>query len=44
MEGTQKALLAQWLGQDVSDLMAAAGSFFSSLGGYPLPKLEAMRS
>lgn len=44
MEFTQKALLGQWLGDDVVHLMASAGSLFESIGGYPLPNLEAMRS
>jgi hypothetical protein len=44
MEFAQKALLGQWLGDDVAHLMASAGSFFESIGGYPLPNLEAMRS
>jgi hypothetical protein len=44
MELTRNALLSQWLGDDVAQLMAGAGSFFTSMGGYPLPKLEALQS
>ncbi|OBT82914.1 hypothetical protein VE02_08970 [Pseudogymnoascus sp. 03VT05] len=44
MELTRNALLSQWLGNDVAQLMAGAGSFFASMGGYPLPRLEALQS
>lgn len=44
MEATWGALLGQWLGDDVAQLMANAGSFFTSIGGYPLPKLQALQS
>ncbi|KAJ4204139.1 hypothetical protein NW759_014976 [Fusarium solani] len=43
MEATRQALLGQWLGDDVAQLMASAGTFFADLGGYRLPKLEALQ-
>ncbi|EEU38101.1 uncharacterized protein NECHADRAFT_95917 [Fusarium vanettenii 77-13-4] len=43
MEATRQALLGQWLGNDVAQLMTSASTFFADLGGYPLPKLEALQ-
>ncbi|KIH86426.1 short chain dehydrogenase/reductase [Sporothrix brasiliensis 5110] len=38
LETTRAALVGQWMGEDVTDLMARAGQLFAELGGYPLPK------
>ncbi|CAM1508742.1 Fc.00g055900.m01.CDS01 [Cosmosporella sp. VM-42] len=43
MEGMRGALLGKWLGDDVAQLMASASTFFADLGGYPLPKLDAIQ-
>ncbi|KAL1897978.1 hypothetical protein Sste5346_003832 [Sporothrix stenoceras] len=38
LETTRAALVTQWMGEDVTTLMAEAGKLFAKLGGYPLPK------
>ncbi|CAK7229567.1 hypothetical protein SBRCBS47491_007291 [Sporothrix bragantina] len=38
LETTRAALIKQWMGEDVTTLMAEAGKLFAKLGGYPLPK------
>ncbi|ERT03346.1 short chain dehydrogenase/reductase [Sporothrix schenckii 1099-18] len=38
LETTRAALVGQWMGEDVTALMAGAGKLFAELGGYPLPK------
>ncbi|EPE09365.1 short chain dehydrogenase [Ophiostoma piceae UAMH 11346] len=38
LENTRSALIEDWMGDDVKQLMGGAGKLFASLGGYPLPK------
>ncbi|OAA58495.1 short chain dehydrogenase/reductase [Niveomyces insectorum RCEF 264] len=41
LERTRAQLTTQWMGEDVTTLMAKAGQLFDRLGGYPLPKKKA---
>ncbi|KAL2106858.1 hypothetical protein VUR80DRAFT_6111 [Thermomyces stellatus] len=38
LEGPRTEFMPEWVGKDVTSLMAEAGKLFESLGGYPLPK------
>lgn len=38
IEAQRKALIPQWLGQDIADIMVNGGKFFEDIGGYTLPK------
>jgi hypothetical protein len=38
IETARTALTKQWLGQEITDIMAKGGKFFDDMGGYTLPK------
>lgn len=38
LEGPRERFTSEWLGADVTDLMAQGKKLFDELGGYPLPK------
>ncbi|KAJ5625455.1 hypothetical protein N7510_001764 [Penicillium lagena] len=40
LEFTRTEMMSQWLGQDVVDFMYRAFGFFTSIGGYQLPKIS----
>ncbi|EXJ94485.1 hypothetical protein A1O1_02881 [Capronia coronata CBS 617.96] len=42
MESSLKRITGVWLGNDAAETMAKAGSFFTDIGGYVLPKLAAI--
>lgn len=39
MEESRQALVPDWLGEDVSEMMSKIGTLLVEMGGYPLPKL-----
>lgn len=38
IETARTALIKEWLGEDIADVMAKGGKFFDDMGGYTLPK------
>jgi hypothetical protein len=38
IETARIALMRQWLGEELSDIMANGSKFFDEMGGYTLPK------
>jgi hypothetical protein len=38
VEIARTAMTAQWLGDEITQIMADGGKFFDDMGGYPLPK------
>ncbi|KAF2824723.1 NAD(P)-binding protein [Ophiobolus disseminans] len=38
IETARTALIPEWLGEDITDVMAKGGKFFDDMGGYTLPK------
>lgn len=41
IEAARTALMPNWLGDYMSDLLAKGGKFFEGIGGYTLPKARA---
>ena len=40
LEFTRTEMMSQWLGQDMLEFMYRAFGFFTSIGGYQLPKIS----
>jgi hypothetical protein len=37
VEIARTALIEQWLGEDIADILTRGGKFFDDMGGYKLP-------